>query len=625
MKLKIASVALSALLLVSSLAGCAQIGSANNSTVSSSLSATGDATAKTQSLSSNVSGSDTDTSWSESDTKIVLNGASISVSGAGATVNGSVVTITEAGTYVVSGTLTDGQIAVAAANTDKVHIVLNSVDVTNKTGAPIYASQCDKLIITLAEGTKNSLTDGGANFQYADTIEEEPNAALFCKDDLTINGNGSLTVNAGFKNGIGSKDDLLIVSGDITVTAANHGLRGNDSVTMLSGSLNITAANDGIQTNNTEDPSLGWILIENGTLTITAGHDGIQADTTVTLSGGDFSITTGSDSSSDTTSDSYKGIKATTDIVITGGSFTIDSEDDCIHANGNVTVGDGILTLASGDDAIHADGDLTVNAGTIKVTKAYEGLEAANITVIGGDIDLVTTDDALNAAGGADQSGAGGRFGKDSFAGGGAYSINISGGSIIFLAGGDGIDSNGSINISGGTIVAIIKSTADNGAIDADGAVTFTGGSIIYGGTGIGSTPGGNSTQSYVFVSSGITAGKEITVQKDGQTLISYTPATAVKSLALSSPNIKSSESYEIYSGDSLLSTATAGTGGSGMMGGGPGGRGTPGMGNPGGSGMMGGGPGGMGTPGMGNPGEMGTPGGANSPGSRDGLGGNSK
>ena len=285
MKLKIAAVALSALLLVSSLAGCAQIGSANNSTVSSSPSATGDATGGTQSLSSNVSGSDTDTSWSESDTKIVLNGASISVSGAGATVNGSVVTITEAGTYVVSGTLTDGQIAVAAANTDKVHLVLNGADITNKTGAPIYASQCDKLIITLAEGTKNSLTDGGANFQYADTTEEEPNAALFCKDDLTINGNGSLTVNAGFKNGIGSKDDLLIVSGDITVTAANHGLRGNDSVTMLSGSLNITAANDGIQTNNTEDPSLGWILIENGTLTITAGNDGIQADTTVTLSG----------------------------------------------------------------------------------------------------------------------------------------------------------------------------------------------------------------------------------------------------------------------------------------------------------------------------------------------------
>lgn len=129
----------------------------------------------------------------------------------------------------MSGALSDGQIVIEAAKTDKVHLVLNGVDITSKTSAPIHASQCDKLIITLADGTENSLTDAGSSFQYVDPVEKEPNAALFCKDDLTINGTGALTVNAGFKNGIVSKDDLLIVSGDITVTAANHGLRGNDS------------------------------------------------------------------------------------------------------------------------------------------------------------------------------------------------------------------------------------------------------------------------------------------------------------------------------------------------------------------------------------------------------------
>jgi len=575
MKIKITAIILSALLIVSGFAGCAQVGGANNPVTSSS--AAESAPANPLAVSSNISDSDTNTAWHETDTKIMLNGASVSVAGTGVTVNGSVATITAEGTYVVSGTLNDGQIAVMAANTDKVHLVLNEADVTNKTGAPIYASQCDKLIITLAAGTTNSLTDGGSNFKYADAAEEEPNAALFCKDDLTINGTGALTVNAGFNNGVGSKDDLLMVSGDITINAVNHGLRGNDSVTILDGNLNIAAGNDGIQTNNTKDAALGWILIENGAISVTAGHDGIQADTSVSFSSGDFHITTGTTASSDATSDSYKGIKATTDITITGGSFTVDSKDDSIHANGAITIDGGAFTLASGDDGIHADGNLTVNAGTITVTEAYEGLEASNIIIAGGVIDLVTVDDALNAAGGADQSAGGGRFGKDHFAAGGAYNITISGGSITFLSGGDGIDSNGTLTISGGTIVAIINSTPDNGALDADGTTTFTGGTIIYGGTGVGATPSGNSTQSYVFVNYGITAGQEIAVIKDGQTLITFTPTTSCQYLALSSPNVKSGESYEVHSGGSLISTITAGTGGGGMTPGGPGGMGVPG------------------------------------------------
>lgn len=585
MNIKITAIVLSALLIVSCFVGCSADGVNNPAasspvaleTAESSSEVRDDSTPSVIPISSSLSNSDTNSAWSDSDTKIILNGSSASVSGSGAAVDGSVVTITTEGTYVVSGTLSDGQIVIAATNTDKVHLVLNGANITNEAGAPIYASQCDKLIVTLAEGTQNILTDGGLNFRYADTAEEEPNAALFCKDDLTINGTGSLTVNAGFNNGIGSKDDLLIVSGDIKINSVNHGLRGNDSVTIIDGNLSIKAGNDGIQTNNTKDSSLGWILIENGTIEITSGHDGIQADASVSISGGDFHITTGGVSPSDTTSDSYKGIKATTDITISGGSFTIDSDDDGIHANGNIIIEGGTFTIASGDDGMHADENLTINAGTIKVTEAYEGLEAANVVVTGGIIELVTSDDAINAAGGADQSGGGGRFGKDGFAAGGAYSVNISGGSINFMAGGDGIDSNGVLNISGGTIVAIINSTPDNGALDSDGITTFTGGDIIYGGTGTGSAPGGDSTQSYVFVNSGIAVGKEIAVKKDDQTLITFTPTTNFQYLALSSPDIKSGESYEVYIGGSLISAVTAGTGGGGMGGGAPGGMKTPG------------------------------------------------
>lgn len=541
MKLKIMAMTVFVALLLFSLAGCVQNDGSSGITTS-------------------ISKGESDISWSDYDTKITLNGSSAAVSGTGATVNGNVVTVTNKGTYVVSGTLSDGQIVIAAKNTDKVQLVLNGVDITNKKGAPIYASQCDRLTVTLAGGTTNTLNDGGLNFQYIDIAEKEPNGALFCKDDLTIDGTGGLTVNADFNNGIVSKDDLLIVSGDITVNALNHGLRGNDSVTVLDGTLSINAGNDGIQTNNDKDSSLGWVLIKRGTIMITAGHDGIQADTRIGITGGTLNITTNSRYSQNTTSDSFKGIKAADDISITSGTIFIDSEDDGIHSKGDITLDGGTIMISSGDDGIHADGDLTVNSGTIKVGKAYEGLEGANIVINGGNIDLVTSDDAINGAGGSDQSG--GRHGKGGFVTDRDYGVTIDGGNITLLAGGDGIDSNGTINISGGEIIAIIDSSPDNGALDADREVTFTGGTIIYGGTGMGSAPGENSTQSYVYVSSGIIANKEITVKKDGQTLIAYTPTTSLKSLALSSPSIKRGDSYEIYIGDSLLPTVIAGSGG---------------------------------------------------------------
>ncbi len=524
-----------------------------------------------------VSSSDTDTSWSSVDTQITLDGNEISVIGEGVEVVGQTATITSAGTYVVTGVLENGQIIIAALNTDKVHLVLNGVEITNQSGAPIYASQCDKLIVTLVEGTENTLADGGASFEYEDLGNEEPNAALFAKDDLTINGTGRLMVNGDFNNGIGSKDDLVIVNGEISVVAANHALRGNDSVTVLDGILDLTAANDGIQTNNTEDPSLGWVSMSGGRIVIQSGHDGIQADTTLTISGGDLLIDAAAGSLQSSTSDSYKGIKAGGEISIIAGNVNINSADDSIHASGNIIVSGGQIVLATEDDGVHSDANLTVLDGTITVTKSYEGLEAMNLAISGGTIDIVSSDDALNAAGGVDQSGIGGQFPQDRFAASGKYSIDISGGNISFYAGGDGIDSNGSIAISGGSLLAQINSSADNGAIDADGMTTFTGGTLAYGGTGTGAVPGDGSSQSYVFISSGVASGSVISIQKDGQVLMSVTPTVNCQYMAFSLPGIVAGESYEVYSGNSLVAEMTAGEGSSGMPGRPGGGMGGPG------------------------------------------------
>lgn len=374
---------------------------------------------------------DLKTDWDDEAVTINLTGSSAVIGSGGADAAGGVITISAAGTYIVSGSLTDGQIIVSATNQDRVHLILSGADITNTTGAAIYAPQCDKLILTLAEGTENTITDGGANYVY--TLEEdmEPNAAIFVKDDLTINGTGSLTVNAGFNNAIGSKDDLLIVDGDITVNAANHGLRGNDSVGIMGGSFSITAGNDGIRSNNNTDRDKGGVIIEGGTFDIASAFDAIQSENDLTITGGVFNITTGGgsanavmsasrfgdpddatgmgggrvpfESEQETTDDdsvSTKGLKARTLITITGGDFTIDSEDDAIHCDGDIFIRGGSFSIHSGDDGFHADENLKITDGVINISLCYEGIEGQKITISGGDITIAATDDGINASDG---------------------------------------------------------------------------------------------------------------------------------------------------------------------------------------------------------------------------------
>ncbi len=209
---------------------------------------------------------------------IILEGDEITLEGSGATVKGSVITITSAGIYSISGTLNDGQIIVDTQDEETVTLVLNGANIICATSAPVFVSNADKTVITLADGTENWVSDGAAYvFENAET--DEPNAVIFSKDDLTINGNGSLTVTANYDNGIDSNDDLLITSGSITVNAVNDGIKGKDSIAILDGNITINAGGDGMQSNNAEEPEKGYIAIESGMLNISAGLDGLQAET----------------------------------------------------------------------------------------------------------------------------------------------------------------------------------------------------------------------------------------------------------------------------------------------------------------------------------------------------------
>ena len=555
---------------------------------------------------------------------IKLKGDSILFEGSGAVVDGSTLTITEPGVYSISGTLDDGQILVDSAADGVVRLILNSASISSSTTAPIYIQNADKAVITLADGTDNYVSDGSP-YVYPSADIDEPNAAIFSNDDLTINGNGSLTVNANYNNGIGTDDDLKIISGSIMVKAVNDGIKGKDSVSIKDGTITINAGSDGLQSSNDTDAEKGMILIEDGTLNIIAGLDGIQAETTLTIYGGNLTISSGGGSANGVSksqtngfggrmpnqtdqivaTESMKGLKAGKAITINNGVINIDSADDALNSNAAITINGGDLKLTAGDDGMHADTSLDINAGTIVIHQSYEGIESAVITINGGNMHITASDDAINMAGGNDESGLGGRPGQGNFTQNMSYYLYINDGYLYLDAGGDGLDSNGSIDMNGGTVIVNGPTNDGNGALDYMRTFTLDGGILIAAGSsGMAMTPTSDSTQYSVLVnfSSQVAAGTMLHFEtSNGQEIVTFVPVKEVQSILISTPELANGMALDLYSGgtydgtllDGLYTGGTytpgtlitslditsvitgSGMGGGGMMpGGGGGGRG---------------------------------------------------
>lgn len=324
---------------------------------------------------------------------ILLSGSSASVSGTGAEAENGIVTITEGGTYEISGTSEDGQICVKAPDED-VTLILKNVSVTSSSGSPFVILKANSVTLSLPDGTESTLTD-------SETYDSDEDACLYSKADLTIEGTGTLTVNANYKNGITGKDTLTIRDSTLSVTAANHGITGKDSLTAENASLTVQSGGDAIRSTNNEDGALGFILLTDCTLDLTAAEDGVQAETVLTIDGGSYAIITagGSDGTIDEDT-SAKGLKAGTQVTISGGTFDLDCCDDAIHSNGNVDISGGSFTLSTGGDGIHADDTVTVTNGAIDILKSYEGMEGVTVNIEGGDINIVSSDDGINVTDG---------------------------------------------------------------------------------------------------------------------------------------------------------------------------------------------------------------------------------
>ncbi|MEZ4525593.1 MAG: carbohydrate-binding domain-containing protein [Desulfobacterales bacterium] len=505
-------------------------------------------------------------------TRIILNGNSISINGSGASAEGSTATITSAGIYHISGSLTDGQLTVNTEDAESVNLMFNGVSIHSSKGPAVYIMNAEETRIILADNSENYISDGAAYISDG-TETDQPNAAVFSKDDLTISGSGSLTVEANYNDGIASKDDLVLSDASITVTSADDGIRGKNSLVIEDGNITVNAGGDGLKSDNDEDSAEGYISIENGEIRITSGGDAIAAQTSVTISDGEFVLTSGGGSSKTVSGDtSAKGIKAGTSVTIDEGIFAISSADDAIHSNGILAINSGVFNLSSGDDGIHADSSVEINNGDIVIAKSYEGIESAVITVNDGDISIVSSDDGINVAGGNDGSGMmhpgqtgrpGGMPGQDTFVSSGNYWLYINGGRIVINASGDGLDANGSIEMTGGTVIVNGPTDNGNGALDYLGTFRITGGFLLAAGSsGMAQAPSTSSSQYSVLLNlnSARTAGTLFHIQTStGNEILTFAPSKRYQSIVFSFPELTRGSTYDVYLGGTSSGTVTDG------------------------------------------------------------------
>ncbi len=496
------------------------------------------------------------------------------------------VTISKEGTYILTGEL-DGCITVALGENDKAQIVLDGVSVESTDTPAISISSGDKVFLTLAEGSENTLSDGDSR------SDESLDATIFSRADLCINGGGALSISGNYKHAVVSKDDLVITGGAITATAQNVALCGKDCVKICSAELSLTAGTDGIRSDNTEDADRGYVYIKDGSLDIASGTDGIQAETVLKIDGGTLDIVSGegsanasftaggmqnpdwgmwgNNSTDSSDEDSAKGLKSGVETEITGGTITVDSSDDSVHSNGTISITGGELSLSSGDDGVHADTELDVSGGTVTVSKSYEGLESALLNISGGTIDITASDDGLNAAGGADSSSVNDRPGQNGFSSS-TGDIVISGGYTVIDASGDGIDSNGTISVTGG--VTLVSGPTDDGncAFDYETSASVTGGIVVaLGSSGMAENFTEADNQGAILCSfTSQTAGTSFALtDSDGSVVASFTPAKAYCCVTITAPAITSGSSYSIVCGGTVSDADENGFADSGTVSGG--------------------------------------------------------
>ncbi|WP_346998791.1 carbohydrate-binding domain-containing protein [Coprococcus eutactus] len=448
--------------------------------------------------------------------KITLSGKTAACDSSNVHIEDGVVTIKAAGVYVLSGTLTDGTVVVDAGDDDKVQLVFDGVSITAADYAAIYAKNADKVFVTLTEGTENTLTVSG---DYVQTDDNNVDAVIFAKCDLTLGGSGSLTVKDTTGHGIVSKDDLVVMGGTYTIDSQDHCLNGKDSVRIADGTFTLTCDEDGIHAGN-DDQQDGYIYIEGGDIDISVGDDAMHAEGLLIITGGDIDI-----------SKSYEGIEGYK-ILVTGGDIDVVANDDGFNAARPDSNGQSDGTQSTEDDQRQTD-------SFQRRTKDTETNRP----------ELPEKGDRLGDSGtpGGPGMGAGMDADYDAY-------ILITGGTININADGDGIDSNGYLGIAGGNVYVLGPSNNGNGALDYGIYATITGGEMVaVGGSGMEQGFGDESTQCSALVNfdEWIDVGETITLtDSNGNKLLTYKADKRFDSVLISTSDMKQGETYTLTVGD---------------------------------------------------------------------------
>lgn len=500
----------------------------------------------------------------QSAASITLSGSTAQSNGSGVSINNATVTISKEGCYLISGELEDGQIIVDAGDSDKVQLVLDNASIHCSTGSAILVRNADNVKVTLAADSENELSDG-TEYQ---TDNDNPDAALFSKDDLVINGSGSLTVQGNYKHGIAGNDDLVITGGRLTVNSLSHALRGKDSVAILDGTFVLTSQKDGIQASNTEDSTKGWVQIDGGNFTIQSSGDGIQAETNLSIYDGSFTITSGGgavngadhtenrgggfgrpggnrpDSANGQTSPEMPSQPAEGEQSSSGNEsdyseliFDPDDFDDTSTADSDTTVStkgikagnalliqQGTFVIDSADDAIHSNYSVTIDGGSFQLSSGDDGIHAeAYLNINGGTTTIAESYEGLEAAqihisGGTTQVSSS----DDGLNAAGGSSFELVDGLLVLkdtsssdteqTFGGRGgmfeVEDNCDITISGGNLTV---TTSNGDGIDSNGSLNVSGGTVLV----FGSSSGGEGALDYTG-SSSISGGTLVALGSSG-------------------------------------------------------------------------------------------------------------
>ena len=490
------------------------------------------------------------------------------------TATASRVTISQGGTYLLSGTLQDAQLTVEIPAGETARLVLRGVDMHCERGPVIYSNGGGTVVLLLEDGTENTVSDG-KNYLYSGSKVRE--AAISVEGDLLITGGGSLSVEAIHNDALRSESTLAVAAGTLEVTAWRDGLLAGRELQISGGQLSIACGRTGLSANSA-GTGQGSVTLAGGTVALICGGDGIAAAGSLSATAGEYHITTGGGSGNASygetaekwglwgglpqqqpaeeqaivsrepiVSDSARGLFAGRSLALSGGAFTLDCSDAALYSGGSTQLAGSRITISGGDTAITAQ-QLTLSAGDVSILTARRGAVAEDMTLSGGSLSITAVEEGLTLSGGYVSS--------ETDPAADLRKMTVTGGSLSICAGTHALDIGGSLFQSGGSL--LLGSGREQNPLRA-AAARISGGTLL----AAGSLP--EELLLYtglprISVELWLTGGRPLTVTaaEESVPILSFTPETSVGYVTLISDALEKDTTYYLVSGSARIGLSPA-------------------------------------------------------------------